>query len=286
MKVFTRSSLFFFGLMLLLPAATLATSVLTVTTNADTDDGVCDSHCSLREALYAAASGDTISFALELRGSTIDLQRTLTIEKRITIDGPNKRRITIRGNGTFRIIHINIRESPRIVLLDGLIIRDGNAGDGVGGGVYIDQESPGTFLITNCAILNNTAAGGGGISTFFGRFYLIDSTVAGNTATRENHAGGVDIFRSSVLIINSTISGNNATSVTDGAGGIRLTGSPNWNINNSTIANNSTNGLGHLYSARYLGRPEAFGVASCDVAESQPCFPFHRTSLALCDGKI
>jgi hypothetical protein len=41
-------------------------------------------------------------------------------------------------------------------------------------------------------------------------------------------------------IFNSTISGNRLLSKVDGAGGIRLTGSPGWSILGSTIAYNST----------------------------------------------
>ena len=44
-------------------AASTRASVLTVSKTADTADGVCDSDCSLREAVAAAASGDTIVFS-------------------------------------------------------------------------------------------------------------------------------------------------------------------------------------------------------------------------------
>lgn len=41
-------------------------ATLTVTKTADTTDGSCNADCSLREALVAAASGDTIEFASPL----------------------------------------------------------------------------------------------------------------------------------------------------------------------------------------------------------------------------
>ena len=44
---------------------------ITVTKIADTNDGVCDSDCSLREAIAVASTGDTISFDLSLWGGTI-----------------------------------------------------------------------------------------------------------------------------------------------------------------------------------------------------------------------
>src|SRR5258708_38405387 len=53
-----------FGFLFLIPSNALA-STFTVTKTADTNDGTCDSDCSLREALAAAnanAGGDTIAF--------------------------------------------------------------------------------------------------------------------------------------------------------------------------------------------------------------------------------
>jgi len=230
----------FFGLLL---ANNLSAAVLTVTTNGDTEDSVCDAHCSLREAINFALPGDTIIFARELRGGTIQLTKALLIEKKLIIDGPNKRRITLKGDNTFRIFHIKVSGTARVVTLDGLIIRDGYEMNGDGGGIYVDPTLASTLNITNCAILDNTAQRGGGIYMYgAGTLYLIDSTVAGNTSMMENSAGGIDVFRSTVRIMNSTISGNKSTSPVDGAGGVRLTASEDWFINGSTIAYNSTAG--------------------------------------------
>ena len=102
----------------------VSAAALTVTTTEDTDDGVCDAQCSLREAIDAAGYGDTIIFAGEIRGGTIQLTRTLApaVGKYVKIDGPNRRRITLKGDNKFRII-----ESHGNLWIDGLIIRDGNA---------------------------------------------------------------------------------------------------------------------------------------------------------------
>lgn len=230
----------FFALLIgLLAADNAAAALLTVTTLDDTNDSICNSHCSLREAISAAANDDTIIFARELRGGTLQLTGTLLIEKRLTIDGPNKRRISLKGNNTFRIIEVR----NGFPSLDGLIIRDGHAADGDGGGIYVNPNGGGSVNITNCAIVGNAAQRGGGIYMWgTGTLWLIDSTVADNTATAENGAGGVDVFRSNVRIMNSTISGNKSTSSIDGAGGIRLAGSENWFINGSTVAYNSALG--------------------------------------------
>ena len=223
-------------------AISLHASVLTVTTLDDTDDSVCDAQCSMREAISTASPGDTIIFSRELRGGTIQLFKTLLIDKWLTIDGPNKHRITIQGNNTFRIFHIDNSSSVRVVTLDGLIIQGGNQPDGDGGGIYMDHNHIGTLNITNCAIIGNSGQRGGGISTYYGRLFLIDSTVANNTATADYAGGGLDADHTIVQIMNSTISGNRTTSVIDGAGGIRLNRPKDWFIIGSTIAFNSSNG--------------------------------------------
>jgi CSLREA domain-containing protein len=228
-------------LTILLASIRLPAAVITVTTLADTDDSVCDAQCSLREAVETAAPADTIIFARDLRGGTIQLSKTLLIQRRLTIDGPNKRRITLKGDNTFRIIEtLTDGTSGMVISIDGLIIRDGQAVNGDGGAIYVNGSS--VLNLTNVGIINNTARRGGAVYMAGGTLYLIDSTVAGNTATGEGTAGGIDIFRTIVRIMNSTISGNQSTATDDGTGGIRLTDSQGWYIIGSTIAFNSTTG--------------------------------------------
>lgn len=217
----------------LILAGSLQAAVLTVTTKDDTNDGVCDSHCSLREALGAVTSGgDTIIFARDLRGTTIQLTRTLETNGRPFIDGPNKRRITLRGNGTFRILR-----TRGITQIDGLIITDGGELESEGGGIY----NTGTLNLLNCLVTNNKAANGGGIYSLYGTVWIYDSSIAGNASTAQDSTGGVELFRSSTRIVNSTISGNLSQSTNGGAGGVRFVESPNWFINGSTIAYNISN---------------------------------------------
>jgi len=61
-------------------------SKLTVSKLADTNDGVCDTDCSPREALALAAPNDAIAFASGLTG-TITLSSTLTISSNVVING-------------------------------------------------------------------------------------------------------------------------------------------------------------------------------------------------------
>ena len=66
-------------------ASTSYAATLTVTKIEDTNDGVCDSDCSLREAVGTSGSGDTIVFS-ELFNSphtiTLQLGEMLVILKR------------------------------------------------------------------------------------------------------------------------------------------------------------------------------------------------------------
>jgi CSLREA domain-containing protein len=225
------------GAFFLASAFGVSAAVLTVTTLADTDDAVCDSQCSLREAIDAASNGDSIIFARDIRGGTIQLTRTLepAVGKFVKIDGPNRRRITLKGDNTFRII-----ETHGNLWIDGLIIRDGYAVEKDGGGIL----ATGTLNLTNVAIINNSARRGGGIYISGGGLLILaDSLVAGNTANGDSTAGGIDaFFGPSLSINNSTISGNRSLSIIDGVGGMRLNIVDSCRIVSSTIVFNTSNG--------------------------------------------
>ncbi len=78
-----RSILVMALLLMLLPwAGTVHAASLTVTKTADTNDGVCDADCSLREAISVAAAGDTItvpSGTYNLSLGDLDVLVSLTI---------------------------------------------------------------------------------------------------------------------------------------------------------------------------------------------------------------
>ncbi|MBI5668553.1 MAG: choice-of-anchor D domain-containing protein [Chloroflexi bacterium] len=78
---------------LLAPGQVLRAATFVITTDEDTDDGLCDTnHCTLREAVAAAESSpgpDTISFNIDSAEApfVIQLTSTLTIDSPVTIDG-------------------------------------------------------------------------------------------------------------------------------------------------------------------------------------------------------
>ena len=147
-------------------------STLTVTKLADTNDGTCDSDCSLREALATAAPDDTVEFASALRGTFI-LKNTLNISKNVTINGPSTSSITISGNNAVRVLNVSYGIEFKIRNLTiargrvkgepGSFGKPGQPGSpgaaAKGGGLYNDG---GIVTILNCTFWNNRAIGGSG----------------------------------------------------------------------------------------------------------------------------
>jgi CSLREA domain-containing protein len=85
-----------------------------VTKLEDTNDGFCDTDCSLREAIATAAPSNTITFDTALSDETIHLASMLTLSKSVTIDGSALDiPITISGDtnndgiGNVRVFSVN-----------------------------------------------------------------------------------------------------------------------------------------------------------------------------------
>ena len=181
---------------------------------------------SLRDAIAAAAPGDTINFSLP-PASTITLTTgELLINKNLTIVGPGATSLTISGNNNSHVFQIGVGIT---VDMSGLTISNGK---GSGGGGIVNL---GTLTITNSTVSGNTAnppANGGGISNG-GTLTLTNSTVSGNTAGGE---GGGIFTNGTLTLTNSTVSGN--TAVEGGGGGIRM-GGDKLTITNSTVSDNT-----------------------------------------------
>lgn len=215
---------------------------LTVTKTADTNDGICDADCSLREAVAAAASGDLILFASPLFDTpqTVQMNGQIVINKTVTIAG--------RGSTLTTVANIAAQGSTsRVFLVDptgnltltNVTVSGGNLpGNNSGGGIL----NRNVLTMIGCQISGNSIAGignGGGIGA--GLIFtsdapttlIVNSTISGNQA---QVGGGTYLLGGNATIINSTISGNQATS---GGGGIfNSTGSVN--IINSTLTSNSS----------------------------------------------
>lgn len=118
MKKF-RISLLGFGITLLVGLSSSA-AALVVTKTADTNDGVCDADCSLREAVAAAQPGDVIQFADGAKGiHQLSSSLFLDGKSRIDIDGGANHDVVIRGNLTIDASGRPMRESINCILIKG-----------------------------------------------------------------------------------------------------------------------------------------------------------------------
>jgi len=222
---------FLFGLAVNISAATH-----TVTKIADTNDGVCDADCSLREAISAVGSGDLIVFSsLFDSAQSIDLfLNELNVNKNVTIRGKGANLLTIRGDAPNGQRVFNI-PSGFTVTLSGMTIREGSQNFFFGGGIL----NNGNLTVSACHITANSAEKGGGISNG-GTINIINSTISGNTAVGSSAGGGIDNF-GTLTMTNSTVSGNTANGGNFNAGGILNNFNSPATITNSTITGNSAN---------------------------------------------
>ncbi|MBS1796063.1 MAG: CSLREA domain-containing protein [Acidobacteria bacterium] len=232
------------------------TALYTVTKTADTNDGVCDADCSLREAVAAAGAGDTVQFASPLFDSaqTISISGQITIDKSLTVNGRGADLTTIKNVAPAGPTNRVLRITTGTVNLSGLTITGGNLIPGVaagvcsvtlscGGGIH----SSGNLTLTSCVVAGNAVVStdvieGGGIFSGNGTLTLVGTTVQNNTVNGSiAFGGGIYIDNNGATIVNSTISGNSAVATTLArGGGINLNGGT-LNMTNSTVAENVIN---------------------------------------------
>ncbi len=120
-------------------------STLTVTKIEDTNDGVCDADCSLREAVVLAVSGDTVVFS-SLFNSPQTILLTLgqiAIDKNLTITGTGPDLVDVSANLAGRVFNISGNVN---VTITGMKLRDGRVG------VDINDARGGAILFLNTAL--------------------------------------------------------------------------------------------------------------------------------------
>ena len=191
----------------------------TVTKVADTNDGVCDADCSLREAIAVAAPGDLVGFASPF----FDTPRAivlgggeLVIDKTLAIAGPGAHRLTISANRLSRVFAVS---GVNRVTLTGMLLTDGSAS--AGGAIRLVEAA---LLVSGCEISNSRAGFGGGIlanaSTPSPDLRIYDSSIIGNVADDNGlpvNAGGI-LANGSVKLVRVTVSGNHSPAVQGAAG--------------------------------------------------------------------
>ena len=232
---------------------------LTVTKTADTNDGVCNSDCSLREAV-AAANANVEASQINFDASLFSVPQTITLASgelviadnhRLAINGTGANLLTISGNNQSRVFRIN---RDAVVLLSGLTVSGGNGAGGFdsgnGGGIYVSPNGSNTTLtLNNVTVRNNRGLAGAGICVFgLATVNINNSTFAENTATYNYGGGGIYLYLGSLNITNSIIKNNTATfKPSGGGGGIAIgTSSAAFTITNSVITENSADSAGGI----------------------------------------
>lgn len=242
-----------------------ATFVVTKTT--DTNDGACNSDCSLREAMIAAnatPTGDAIivpagTYALTIAGAGENLSATGDLDT--TVNGGN---LTILGSGAGSTI-IESAVSDRVfntlattstITINKVTLRNGSISGSSGGNVLVSAgtlflsdcsiesgsasaggailvQSSATLIANRCSFLNNTAFNGGAIASNPGSALTFSNCTFDN-----NHAsadGGAIYSFDNMNLANATITNNTAGAI---GGALRNAGGA-FNIRNSIVAGNT-----------------------------------------------
>jgi hypothetical protein len=224
---------------------------------------------SLRQAIIdanASLGTDAINFQPGLTGTISLLTELPLLSTSIKLNGPGANLMTVARSGAaatdFAVFTVYSGPSNVNVwvTISGLTISGGSIG-----GVRVI----GTLTMSNCAITNNSSAGGGGGITNgfgppFGSLTLNNCTVSNNSAVSSGgginngapltinnstisgnhsdlHGGGIMVGDQAVIIVNSTITNNRADFNNDtfgGGGGISKSGDGPRILSNTIVAGN------------------------------------------------
>lgn len=204
----------------------------------NSNDFVCDTDCSLREAVHQASLNfgtDTITFAIGIF-STLELGGS-----EILISNQNVNIIGYKINNTGILLPVSGGNANRIFRLNNatvnislLALENGNAGAGFGGAILAENNS--NLTLDKVIVRNNFATAYGAAHLSGGTHRIINSTINNNQANT-----GLALSVSGTLnMANTTVSSNLDADGGTGIGAIFVTGTAN--IRNSTIAFNRTSG--------------------------------------------
>ena len=262
------------AVLLLSNAPCVQAATFTVTKTADTNDGACNTDCSLREAITAAnadAVADSIAFAAGVTGQ-IDLATALPIlSTNLSITGPGSGLLTVRRNVTtqFRIFTVagaSGTSSGPTVALSKLTISNGSVGPGTsnseeffGGGLF---NRNGNVTLSEIVFSGNSARHGGGI--WNGSYVspgavmnVTNCTFSGNTS---NSGGGGGAYNVALLTANGCTFSNNSSSYGGG-----FNSDTTANLSNCTFsANTSLQDGGAVYS-NLPSAGDAVALLNCTI---------------------
>ena len=230
----------------------LAVGDVILVTNADGGAAV----GSLRAAVNQATGGEVIRFDPDLAGAKITLDTTLIVPKRVTIEGPADKGITISGGGKVQVL--NVREGATLV---NVTITEGEANNSNSEDIVGGILSAGPLVLDHSTVSANRGSLAGGIRG--DDITLINSTVANNENRSSRLGAGIAYdFTGPLTLVNSTVAGN-----TGGAGigpfGF-VSGDHNVTLRNSIIANNQFGSCsfppdGFVYEGKNLSSDDTCG---------------------------
>ena len=256
-----------------------------VTTELDVVDDT-DNLISLREAIFYAEEGDTVTFdsstfdssLTPLDGWTITLDSgEILVDKGISIDASDIGGVTIDGNNSSRIFTVTGGTESAPVSFIALNLTGGNADKG--GGIY---STAGVVLnLTDCAVYGNTASlRGGGICKNSGSLTLVNCSITDNTAT--NAGGGIYKDSGTLTLINCTVAENTTTKA---GGGIYHYGGET-EIYNTIVAQNSTDITQYMKQDEYQGTISGYNSLSSytEWSSSLNCLTYDSSQPLFADG--
>lgn len=213
-----------------------------VTKAADTNDGVCNSDCSLREAVAAAnaaGTNDEIRFVPLFDLPLTAGQITITNNGSLTIIGLDAQQTSISGGNQTRIFYV---AQGATVSLSRLTLWGGN-GAGLpitGGGAVLVNGA--TLNVDDCIFRENSLPNAGGaINVFLSTAVVTRSRFDNN----RGGSGGAIISQGSSLTVRDTDFANNFAT---GGGGAIYLASGTGSVENSTFTANSGTAGGALYA--------------------------------------
>ncbi len=215
-------------------------ATLAVTKVEDTDDGACNSDCSLREAIAAATPGQQIVFATPFFDAprTLFLDAELLVDKNLAISGPGAHRLTISAANRSRVFRVT---GSRVTLANMRI------SDGVGADAGCVSAQGGALVlhrveVSNCRASGVSSIGAGGVyQSGSGSLLLSESSVTGNQGLGSSTAGGL-AAAGAARILRSTISGNLINSTFGDSSAAISSASSNLTVIDSTITDNIVRG--------------------------------------------
>jgi CSLREA domain-containing protein len=256
----------------------VAATTYDVTTTEDGNDGACDAHCTLREAIVAANADrerdiinlppGTYRLTIPGRGESFAATGDLDILERIDLRGSGEATTIIDGDGTDRVLHIHRMDwwpFDEPTLITDLTITGGHVGvHEPGGGILVE----GALALEHCTVESNLAEGveavGGGIANAgvlsMKRVWVRDNGTDGDGGD----GGGVWNGRGTLSAVDSVIDGNR-TNGYDADGGGLFSGSGTVSLARVTISGNDAlgelSGGGGIYSGT-----STFSIVGCTVS--------------------